>query len=308
MTKLVLVGHDFDINGLRSAILAAAPDLHVCDFGEPGATDAEVAVCWDPPHGALRTLSNLRLVHAIAAGVDNILADPELPRVPLCRVVDPVQARGMAEFVLWGVLHFHRQFDRVLANQRDRRWDMPQQRPASDVTVGVMGLGRIGAHVAATVASIGFRVRGWSRTPKTLSGIETFAGSHTLPSFLDGLDVLVCLLPLTRETEGIVGDVVLRRLPRGAKLIHVGRGEQLVLDALVAALSDGHLGGAIVDVFPHEPLPPHDALWGVPNLIVTPHMASAASLDAIAGQVVENVRRLQRNDSLIHQVDVELGF
>jgi glyoxylate/hydroxypyruvate reductase A len=308
MTKLVLVGHDFDIDGLKSAILAAAPDLQVCVLGEPGASDAEVAVCWDPPRGALRTLPNLRLVHAIAAGVDNILADPELPRVPLCRVVDSEQARGMSEFVLWGVLHFHRQFDRVLANQRDRRWDMPEQRPACEVTVGVMGLGRIGAHVAATVASIGFRVRGWSRTPKTLSGIETFAGSHTLPNFLDGLDVLVCLLPLTRETEGILGDVVLRRLRRGAKLIHVGRGEQLVLDALVAALSDGHLGGAIVDVFPQEPLPPHDALWGAPNLIITPHMASAASLGVIAAQIVENVRRLKGSDALLHQVDLELGF
>ncbi len=308
MTKLALVGRDFDICGLKSAILAVAADLQVCVLGEPGANDAEVAVCWDPPRGVLRTLPNLRLVHAIAAGVDNILADPELPHVPLCRVVDPEQARGMSEFVLWGVLHFHRQFDRVLANQRDRRWDMPEQRPASKVTVGVMGLGRIGAHVAATVASIGFRVRGWSRTPKTLSGIETFAGSHALPEFLDEVDILVCVLPLTRETEGILGDVVLRRLRRGAKLIHVGRGEQLVPDALIDALSDGHLGGAIVDVFPQEPLSPHDVLWSAPNLIVTPHMASAASLGAIAGQVVENVRRLQRNDSLIHQVDVELGF
>jgi glyoxylate/hydroxypyruvate reductase len=149
--KLVLVSSDFDMSSLIEPLLRAAPELRVMRWGDPGASDADVAVCWNPPLGSLRTLPSLRLVHAIAAGVDNILADPTLPDVPLCRVADASQARLMSEFVLWGVLHFHRGLDRVLANQRKGVWELPAQRRAIDYVVGIMGLGEMGGRVAADI-------------------------------------------------------------------------------------------------------------------------------------------------------------
>ncbi|PXW25470.1 2-hydroxyacid dehydrogenase [Paraburkholderia caballeronis] len=308
MTQLVLVSRGYDLSALAPRITQAAPELSVHAFGTPEAADAEVAVCWNPPPGALRTLPNLRLVHAVAAGVDNILCDPGFPPVPLCRIVDPAQARGMSEFVLWSVLHFHRGFDRVLANQRDARWDPPDQRPAHACTVGVMGLGEIGLQVARDLAHMGFRVLGWTREPKREAGIESFAGRDALPAFLAQTDVLVCLLPLTAETRGLIDAQLLRQLRPGAKLVHVGRGEHLVSADLLAALREGRLGGAVVDVFEAEPLPADDPLWRAPNLVVTPHMASSAGFDVVAQQIAENVRRMQRGEPLMNQVDVGRGF
>lgn len=305
MTKLVFISSGYDMSPLAPAIIAAAPELEVHAFGTREAGDAQVAVCWNPPAGALRSLPNLRLVHSVAAGVDNILCDPQFPAVPLCRVVDPDQARAMSEYVMWGALHFHRQFDQVLANQRHGLWILPEQKRASDCTIGVMGLGEIGARVAADLLRAGFSVTGWSRSAKDLPGIEIFSGREALPAFLARVDMLVCLLPLTSETRGLLNADIFRQLRPGTRLIHVGRGEHLDTEALLAALSSGQIGGAIVDVFPNEPLPTDDPLWYHPKLIVTPHMAAIASLETIGSQIAQNVRRLVRGEPLLNQVDVD---
>lgn len=308
MTTLALVSRDYDMSHLVPSILRAAPELDVCMYGEPAAQDAEVAVCWNPPAGAIAAMPHVRLVHSIAAGVDNILADPSLPAVPLCRVVDPQHACGMAEFVTWGVLHFHRQMDRVLANQRSATWFRPEQQPPSTCTVGVMGLGEIGGHVATELHRLGFSVRGWARQPRELPGIGVYCGEAGLPMFLRGTDILICLLPLTEATRGLLNAGTFARLKPGAKLLHVGRGEHLVATDLLEALHSGQLGGAIVDVFPNEPLPADNPLWRAPNLIVTPHMASVASSDTIGLQVAQNVRRLLRGEPLDNVIDVARGY
>ncbi|SAL07383.1 D-isomer specific 2-hydroxyacid dehydrogenase [Caballeronia arationis] len=308
MTKLVLISRDYDMSHLVPSILRAAPELDVAMHGSRDAVDADVAVCWNPPEGAVAALPRLRLVHSIAAGVDNILCDPSLPRVPLCRVVDPQHARGMSEFVTWGVLHFHRQLDRVMANQRSGVWLRYEQQDPSTCSVGVMGLGEIGSRVAADLRRLGFSVRGWARRARELPGIATFAGAQALETFLRGTDILVCLLPLTDETRGILGARTLEALPRGAKLIHVGRGEHLVPRDLLNALKEEHLAGAIVDVFPNEPLPAGDPFWRAPNMIVTPHMASVASSETIGLQVAQNVRRLVNGEPLLNVVDVARGY
>jgi glyoxylate/hydroxypyruvate reductase len=308
MTKLVLISRDYDMSHLVPSILRAAPELDVAVHGSRDAADADVAVCWNPPEGAVAALPKLRLVHSIAAGVDNILCDPSLPRVPLCRVVDPQHARGMSEFVTWGVLHFHRQIDRVMENQRNGVWLRYDQQAPSTCSVGVMGLGEIGSRVAGDLHRLGFAVRGWARRAKDLAGIETFAGAQGLEPFLRGTDILVCLLPLTDETRAILGARTLAMLPRGAKLIHVGRGEHLVPHDLLSALKEERLTGAIVDVFPNEPLPASDPFWSAPNMIVTPHMASVASSDTIGMQVAQNVRRLVNGEPLLNVVDVTRGY
>ena len=308
MTALALISRDYDMSHLVPSILRAAPELDVRMYGEPAAQDAEVAVCWNPPEGAIAAMPRVRLVHSIAAGVDNILVDPTLPAVLLCRVVDPQHARGMAEFITWGVLHFHRQLDRVLANQRSATWFRPEQQHPSTCTVGVMGLGEIGSHVATELHRLGFNVRGWARQSRDLPGVGVYCGGAGLPMFLEGADILICLLPPTDATRGLLNACTFARLKPGAKLIHVGRGEHLVAADLLEALQSGHLGGAIVDVFPNEPLPADDPLWRAPNLIVTPHMASVASADTIGLQVAQNVRRLLKGEALANVVDVSRGY
>ncbi|AME25824.1 MULTISPECIES: 2-hydroxyacid dehydrogenase [Burkholderiaceae] len=304
MTKLVFISSGYDMSPLAPAIIAAAPELEVHAFGTHEANDAQVAVCWKPPAGALRSLPNLRLVHGVAAGVDNILCDPHFPAVPLCRVVDPDQARAMSEYVMWGVLHFHRRFDQVLVNQRHASWTLPEQTRASDCTVGVMGLGEIGSRVALDLLRAGFSVAGWSRSPKHLPGVATFNGRDALPAFLERIDTLVCLLPLTSETRGLLNADLFRQLRPGTKLIHVGRGEHLDAEALLSALDSGQVGGALVDVFPNEPLPSDDPLWQHPKVIVTPHMAAISTLDTIGSQIAQNVRRMVRGEPLLNQVDI----
>ncbi|KHK54941.1 2-hydroxyacid dehydrogenase [Ralstonia sp. A12] len=308
MTTLALISRDYDMSHLVPSILRAAPELDVRMYGEAAAQDAEIAVCWNPPEGAIAAMPRVRLVHSIAAGVDNILVDPTLPAVPLCRVVDPQHTRGMAEFITWGVLHFHRQLDRVLANQRNATWFRPEQQHPSTCTIGVMGLGEIGSHVAGELHRLGFNVRGWARQSRDLPGIGVYCGEAGLPMFLKGTDILICLLPLTDATRGLLNASTFARLKPGAKLIHVGRGEHLVAADLLEALQSGHLGGAIVDVFPNEPLPADDPLWRAPNLIVTPHMASVASSDTIGLQVAQNVRRLLKGEALANVVDIQRGY
>jgi glyoxylate/hydroxypyruvate reductase A len=308
MTKLVLMSRDYDMSHLIPSIRRAAPELDVLMRGAPGAAEAEVAVCWNPVQGEIAAMPNLRLVHSIAAGVDNILTDHSLPSVPLCRVVDPQHARGMSEFVTWGVLHFHRRLDRVLENQRRKVWLRHDQRPASRCSVGIMGLGEIGARVAGDLHRLGFAVRGWARRLHALDGIQTFAGEAGFAPFLHGTDILVCLVPLTAQTQGLLNAQTLGHLKPGSKLIHVGRGEHLVAADIIAALESEHLGGAIVDVFPSEPLPPGDPFWDAPNLIVTPHMASVASSDTIGAQVAQNVRRLVNGEPLQNVVDPARGY
>ncbi|CAM2154110.1 2-hydroxyacid dehydrogenase [Paraburkholderia tropica] len=308
MTTIALLSQSFDMAHLVEPIRRAAPQLRVALHGEPGAAEAEIAACWDPPRGALAAMPNLRLIHSIAAGVDNILSDPALPARPLCRVVDPQHARGMSEFVMWGVLHFHRQLDLVMRNQREAHWFRPRQSHPSRCTVGVMGLGEIGARVAADLRDAGFSVRGWARQPRVLDGIDVFAGEAGLAPFLRGTDTLVCLLPLTAQTRGILNRHTFDQLKPDARLIHVGRGEHLVTDDLMAALDSGRLGGAIVDVFAAEPLPPGDPIWRAPNLVVTPHMASVASEETIGEQIAQNALRLLAGHTLSNVVDLKRGY
>lgn len=312
MTQVAILSRGEDLSPLAPALARIAPHLDVRIAGTAGGVDiagADVAICWNPPPGVLHTLPRLRLVHAAAAGVDNILADPHYPaHIPLCRIVDADQARGMSEFATWSVLYFHRHFDQVLHNQRDRRWVLPPQAHASSCTIGVMGLGAMGLRVARDLAHMDFRVRGWSRNPRNEPNIESFVGDAALPVFLANLDILICVLPLTARTQGIIDASLLRQLRRGAKLIHIGRGTQVVVADLIAALENGTLGGAIVDVFDTEPLPADHVLWQTPNLVVTPHMASSSSIDIVADQIAGNIERLERGEPLHNQVDPREGF
>jgi glyoxylate/hydroxypyruvate reductase A len=299
---------DVPLTFLAEHLQRALPDAVLTHWPEAGALDAEVAVCWKPPPGVLATMPDLRLVHSIAAGVDNILSDASLPPLPVCRIVDPMLAAAMAEYVLWGTLYFHRDFDRVVANARAGHWHRYDQAEAADKRVGILGLGAIGINAARLLASMGYTVSGWSRSPKLIDGVEVFAGDGALDRFLSGVDILVCLLPLTPTTAGILNAARFACLPNDAALILCSRGEHLVVDDLIASLRSGHLRGAVLDVFDQEPLAPDHPLWTEPGVLVTPHMAGLAKPRVIAGQIAENVRRLKAGNNLLNRVDPSQGY
>jgi len=309
MNTIVLLSSDSVLLGqLQAAFARQAGDMRVVLADSPEAQDAQVAACWFPPAGSLSALPNLQLVHSVAAGVDHLQSDPSRPALPICRVVDPAHRQGMTEYVRWAVLHFHRGFDRVFQQQRERTWQRHPQQAAVDFKVGVMGLGSLGAAIANDLAGAGYTVRGWARSHKTLPGVACHRGDEQFADFLAGLDLLINLLPLTPATQGILCHATFQRLAQGAVVVNCGRGQHVRVDDLEQALACGQLCGAVLDVFEREPLPVDDRLWHMPGVIITPHMASSASHDCIAQQVALNTRRLANGEPLHNPVNIDLGY
>lgn len=298
-----------DAEAWRDALRARLPGLEVRispEFGEP--TEIEAALVWRAPPGMLRAFPKLRLIQSLAAGVDGLLADPDLPDVPLCRLVDESMARGMSEFVLTLVLKYHRRLDHFAREQRAGRWSFALPEPPAATRVGIMGLGELGTHAAGVLVAQGFTVRGWSRSAKELPGCKTFAGAHGLAPFLAGSDILVCLLPLTDATRGILDARMFAGLPDSARLINVGRGAHLVEPDLLAALDGGRLAHASLDCFAEEPLPPGHPFWAHPLIDITPHIAAFADPDSAVDAVADNLRRLRDGRPLLHLVDRGRGY
>jgi glyoxylate/hydroxypyruvate reductase A len=300
---------DDDPVAWRKVLRALLPgiDLRIWpDMGDPD--DIEAALVWLPPPGLLASLPQLRAVLSLGAGVDSLLADPTLPDLPLCRMVDPSMTAGMAELVLTLVLSYHRRLDVYEAQQARRLWRLVLPQPAAATRVGILGLGELGGAAARLLARHGFTVRGWSRSPRQIEGVTAFAGLPDLEAFLRGTDILVCMLPLTTETEGILDARTLALLPRGARLINVARGRHLIEADLLAALDDGQIAHATLDVFRVEPLPAEHAFWAHPRIRVLPHTASYSHAEVAAEVVAENLRRLQSGRPLLHLVDRQRGY
>jgi glyoxylate/hydroxypyruvate reductase len=293
----------------RQELSSRMPELEFRVWPEVGdAGDVELALVWRPPQGELARYPNLKAILSLAAGVDGLLADPELPDVPIARMVDPSLTRTMIEYVLLAVLRHHREFDRFEREQRARRWAYAFPPQAAESWVGVMGLGELGAAAARLLASHGFQVLGWSRGPKSLPGVQSYAGRSELHTCLHRTEILVCLLPLTAETRGILDAAAFADLPHGAFVINVARGEHLVETDLIEALDSGRLAGATLDVFRDEPLPADHPLWAHPKVLVTPHVASYSWPATAAEGVVENIRRALSGQPLAHQVDRAKGY
>jgi glyoxylate/hydroxypyruvate reductase A len=306
---LMFLSADDPAEAWRAALLAEIPELDFRTWpgvGDPAAID--LALVWQPPPGELARYPNLRAILSLGAGIDGLLAQQGLPDVPIARMVDPSLTRTMTEYVVLATLRHHRQFDHFEREQRATRWRYAFPPQAADRRVGVMGLGVLGSAAAASLAAHGFPVAGWSRETRQLSGIESFAGRAGLPAFLARTDILVCLLPLTSDTAGILNAPTFGDLPRGAYLINVARGAHLVEADLIAALDSGQLAGATLDVFREEPLPAGDPLWRHPKVLITPHVASYASPLTAAEGVAANIRRARAGQPLLHQVDRARGY
>jgi glyoxylate/hydroxypyruvate reductase A len=289
----------------RVAFRELMPELEVRvwpDMGDPG--EIGVLFTFRPPPGLLAKLSSLKLLQVIGAGVDQLAGETVPSGVLVARTVDAGLIEGMVEYVLGQVLHFHRQFDAYDRFQQKTTWQRLPRIEARDRRVGIMGLGPIGTAVAATVASFNFDVVGWSRTPRALASVRTFAGEHEFAAFLADIAILVNLLPLTTSTRGVLCRSLFDRLARGASVINAGRGGHCVTADLVAALDTGQLGGAVLDVFETEPLPADSPLWAHPKIRVTPHIASTASPRTAVPAVVENIRLVMRGERPRNAVDL----
>jgi glyoxylate/hydroxypyruvate reductase A len=294
----------------HAALTKSLPTVDFRVWPEVGdATEIEAALVWRPPAGMLATLPNLKLIVSLGAGVDHLFADPALPaQVPIMRIVDPYMTTAMSEYVQLQVLRLHRQDLRYLAQQRTGVWRPLSQPNAAARRVGVLGLGTLGGDAALKLAVLGFEVMGWSRREKRLHGIACFHGRDRLDALLARAEILVCLLPLTPATEGILDARLFARLPRGAAIVNCARGRHLVEADLIAALASGQLSAAVLDVFGDEPLPRDHPFWSASRVVVTPHVAGVTHAPTAAPGVAENLRRLAAGQPLLNRVDVSEGY
>ncbi len=296
----------------RAQFARVAPHLEVrwLDDADLRPEQVHYAFVWSPGPGRLAAMPNLRLILSSGAGVDHITCDPAWPRhVGIVRMGGEETAQRMGEYVCLGALALLRGLPRIIAGQRLGRWDsFDSPRTAPETRVGVMGLGNLGAHAAQMLRGLGFQVAGWSRSPKSLPGIEHFAGGAGRDAFLARTDILVCLLPDTPETRGAIRAETIAKLPQGAGVVNAGRGGHAVLPDVIAALDSGHLAGAVLDVFEPEPLPPGHPAWSHPGIIVTPHLASLASRPARAQYVADAIAAYERGEAPANLYDPARGY
>jgi glyoxylate/hydroxypyruvate reductase len=271
--------------------------------------DVEVALCAKARPGLYSRLPNLKLIVGLQAGVDSLLNDPELPPgIPIVRACQPGGDQLIAEYVLMQVLMHHRNMAIFINDQRSHTWNKLPVPLASEGRVGFMGVGMIGRICAETVRDSGFQVAAWTRTPKQLDSVESFHGAEGLGPFLARSDILVNVLPLTADTENILNADLFAKLPKGARIINIGRGQHVADEDLMAALDSGQLAAATLDVFRQEPLPPENPLWAHPKIIITPHTARKSRPENVAPQVAEAVRRLLAGEPLTQLVDRDAGY
>ncbi|MBP2150237.1 glyoxylate/hydroxypyruvate reductase A [Xanthobacter flavus] len=298
----------------KAALQAAMPalDVRIADVAsgavDGDAADIRYALVWKPPQGFFARFPNLQLVINLGAGVDALVARDDLPHLPITRLSDPNMSRMMASFVLFCVLRHARDIPTFERAQREGRWHYVHPRTAEETRVGVLGLGELGSTAALELVRHGFDVRGWSRSPKPLEGVKTCHGVDALPGFLAQADILVVMLPLTGETRHLMNAERLAHLPKGAKFINVARGPVVDEAALVAALRSGQISEATLDVFEVEPLPAESPLWGMANVLVTPHLASIAIPASAAAQIAENIRRVEAGEEVLNRVDPTRGY
>jgi len=292
------------------ALKVADPALAFHVWPHCGAVeDVEAVLAWQAPPGFYRQFPRLRLIINLGAGVDSIVRDQTLPPgVPITRISDPEMGRMMSHYLLTCVLRHFREFGTFERARASRQWTYVHPRETRDCTVGMMGLGQLGAMAAAEFVHQGFQVIGWSRSPKLLPGVQTFAGLDQLPAFLGRCEICVMLLPRTPATEGLMSAERFAQLPRGAKFVNAGRGHCVDEDALVDALRSGHLAEATLDVFREEPLPQAHPLWEMPQVLITPHLASVAIPRTAAAQIVANLARIRRGERPENEVDPLRGY
>ena len=288
----------------------AMPELEVRLWPDTGeASEINCALLWGPPPELFDGLDNLEVIFSIGAGVDSLLTCPTLPAdLPIVRMVEPELTAGMVEFCLFHVLRFHRLMHRFETQQAERYWGELPQLPATEVTVGVMGLGVLGQALARQLSALRYRVIGYRRGPGGVDGIEVFHGENQLQAFMRRSMILALLLPSTPETNRIINSKTLGWLPSDAYLINAGRGDVVNEQELIEALDNGPLAGAALDVFEREPLPRESVLWTHPDVYVTPHIASITHPPTACRYIADAIKSYRQGGPWPHLVEIERGY
>ncbi len=296
-----------DFDAWHAALAAENVDLRrECDIEDEASV--RHALVWKPPRGFFARFPNLALVVNLGAGVDALVGRDDLPDVPITRLSDPKMSRMMAGYVLFAVIRHARNIPAFERAQRVRRWHYIHPRDPETIRVGILGLGQLGLAAALECARQGYQVQGWSSTLKPVDGIRTLAGPAALPEILAGSDILVCMLPETAHTKGLLNAQRLALVKPGAAFINVSRGSIVDEPALIDALRSGNIAEATLDVFATEPLPASSPLWEMDNVLITPHLASIALPASAAAQIGENVRRLRAGQPVLGRVDPSRGY
>ena len=286
-----------------------APDLPFRiwpDIGDPA--EVRYLAVWAPPENIAATFPNLELVFSVGAGVDQFDFSRLPPHVPLIRMLEPGITESMVEYATMAVLALHRDLVHFIAQQREQAWREIQITRAAKRRVGIMGLGKLGQALLERLKPFGFPLAGWNRSPRTIEDVSCYAGEQALPDFLAQTDILVCLLPLTGETRGILNAGLFEAMPRGAQLVNVGRGGHLVEADLIEALDRGVLSAAVLDVAEPEPLPAGHPFWSHPRILLTPHIASMTTPETAVEYVLDTIGRHRRCEALPGRVDRQRGY
>ncbi len=277
----------------------AYPEAHDPD-------EIEYVISWKHPRGIFKHYPNLRVIASMGAGVDHIICDPEIPlHVVITRIIDEQLAEDMCDFVLALVLDHLRN---ISFHHNIHAWEPIPYKRIEEQHIGIMGLGFMGSAVAQTLLKNRFKISGWAKTPKKLAGINTYSGEKQLEKFLKISTILICLLPLTQETENILNKELFKKLPKGGYLINVARGEHLVEYDLLEMIDKGHLSGASLDVFRIEPLPREHVFWDHPRIKITPHIASITNPPMVEPQLTDNYRRMREGKELKNTIERNLGY
>ena len=308
--SLLLVAKNRDFSSLKKALLEKDPNLDVEIW--PRVDNKErvnFAVCWNHPKHVLDSYPNLRAVSSLGAGVNHLLDDEDLPKdVKISRLITTSLKEQMAEYVLNVITNYRLHFSRYIDQKKAGKWEPHSSIPKKYAPVGIMGMGEMGTSVATSLLEHGYIVNSWSRSKKDLEGLKSFAGNKELDSFLAQTNILVNLLPLTDETEGILELELFKKLKKPAYLINVGRGSHLVEEDLIYALDTDQLEGACLDVFETEPLPENHPFWNRDNVMITPHIAAITPAKEAAEVLVENYKRALSGMDLLYEIDREKGY
>jgi len=276
------------------------------DIGDP--KDIRYLAAWQAPDDLETLLPNLQVLFALSAGVDQLDLDRLPTTLPVVRLLDPSITRGMCEYASFAVLSLHRDMLRYRQQQMARCWQAHLLQPAAKRRVGVMGLGTQAQQILATLQTFGFDLSGWARSKHHIAGVECFAGAEQLPAFLGQCDIVVCVLPLTEQTKGILNRQLFQHLPKGAALVNMGRGGHLIEEDLLEALASGQLNAAVLDVLEQEPAAPDHPFWHHPQILLTPHIAAMTQPESAFRVLLENIRRHQRGESMLGQVDRKRSY